>query len=44
MKLKQLQIFGRYEDYHNRDIAVYGLYKREYTALKEFEKTQRSRV
>ena len=32
-----LDIFGRYEDYHKSDIAVYGLYRREYTALKEYE-------
>ena len=32
-------IFSKYEDYHDKDIAVYGLYKREYTALKEYEKT-----
>ena len=37
--LKQaIEIFGKYEDYHDKDIAVYGLYKREYTALKEYEK------
>ena len=33
-----LEIFGKYEDYHDKDIAIYGLYKREYTALKEYEK------
>lgn len=32
-----IEIFGKYEDYHDKDIAVYGLYKREYTALKEYE-------
>lgn len=32
-----LDIFGKYEDYHYKDIAVYGLYKREYTALKEYK-------
>ena len=31
-----LDIFGRYEDYHKTDIADYGLYRREYFALKEF--------
>ena len=31
-----LDIFGRYEDYHKTNIADYGLYRREYTALKEF--------
>ena len=37
--LKQaLEIFGKYEDYHDRDIAIYGLYRREYTALNEYEK------
>ncbi len=33
-----LEIFGKYEDYHDRTIAVYGLYRREHTALKEYEK------
>ena len=32
-----IELFGKYEDYHDKDIAVYGLYKREYTALKEYE-------
>ncbi len=32
-----LDIFGKYEDYHYKDIAVYGLYKREYAALKEYK-------
>lgn len=32
-----LDIFGKYEDYYSKDIAVYGLYKREYAALKEYE-------
>lgn len=31
-----LDIFSRYEDYHQTNIAVYGLYKREYFALKEY--------
>ena len=31
-----LEIFGRYEDFHKINIADYGLYRREYTALKEF--------
>lgn len=33
-----LEIFGKYEDYHNIDLAVYGLYKREHAALTEYEK------
>ena len=37
-----LAIFSKYEDYHDKDIAVYGLYKREYTALKEYENTVQS--
>ncbi len=32
------EIFGKYEDYHSSDIAVYGLYRREHAALKEYEK------
>ena len=32
-----LEKFGKYEDYHATDIAVYGLYRREYAALKEYE-------
>lgn len=31
-----LEIFGRYEDYHKASIADYGLYRREYFALKEY--------
>ena len=31
-----LEILGRYEDFHKTNIADYGLYRREYTALKEF--------
>jgi hypothetical protein len=31
-----LEIFGNYEDYHESDIAVYGLYKREYKALEAY--------
>ena len=31
-----LEIFGRYEDFHKTDIADYGLYRREYFALKEY--------
>lgn len=34
---KAIDIFGQYETYRNKDIAVYGLYRREYTALKEYE-------
>ena len=36
-----LEIFGKYEDYHDTDIAVYGLYLREYTALNEYKKDQK---
>ena len=32
-----LEIFGKYEQYRKTDIPVYGLYKREYTALEEFK-------
>jgi hypothetical protein len=39
MSLPQaLEIFGRYEDYRATNIAVFGLYRREYSALKEYEK------
>ncbi len=31
-----LEIFGKYEDYHESDIAVYGLYKREYEVIKAY--------
>ena len=31
-----IEIFGKYEDYHATDIAVFGLYRREYVALKEY--------
>ena len=31
-----LEIFGRYEDFHKTNIADYGLYRREYFALKEY--------
>lgn len=34
-----IEIFSNYEDYLDKDIVVYGLYKREYTALKKYEKT-----
>ncbi|SEA25042.1 Predicted acetyltransferase [Lachnospiraceae bacterium NK3A20] len=34
-----MELFAKYEDYHDRNIAIYGLYKREFTALKEYEKT-----
>ena len=30
-----LEIFGKYEDYHDTDIADYGLYRRELLALSE---------
>jgi len=33
-----IEIFGRYEDYHDKDIAIYGLYKREFAALTEYIK------
>ena len=32
-----LEIFGKYEQYRKTDIAVYGLYKREYAALEAFK-------
>lgn len=32
-----MDIFSTYEDYHEKDIAIYGLYRRELTALKEYE-------
>ncbi len=31
-----MEIFGKYEDFHDIDIADYGLYKREYVAIKEY--------
>ena len=31
-----LEIFGRYEDFHKTNIADYDLYRREYSALKEY--------
>ncbi len=31
-----LELFGRYEDYHESDVPVYGLYKREHAALMEY--------
>ena len=31
-----LDIFSRYEDFHKTNIADYGLYRREYLALKEY--------
>ena len=31
-----LEIFGRYEDFHKTNLADYGLYRREYFALKEY--------
>ncbi len=36
-----LKIFGRYEDFHKTDIADFGLYRREYFALKEFCASQK---
>ena len=33
-----IEIFGKFEDYHATDIAIFGLYKREHAALKEYEK------
>ena len=35
-----LDIFGKYEDFHASNIADYGLYRREYTALKEYEQVR----
>ena len=35
---RALEIFGNYEAYHDKNIADFGLYRREYTALKEYEK------
>ncbi len=32
-----LDIFGRYEDFHQTNIADFGLYRREYFALKEYK-------
>ena len=32
-----LNIFGRYEEYHKTNIADFGLYRREYFALKEYK-------
>ena len=32
-----LEIFGKYEQYRKTDISIYGLYRREYTALREFK-------
>ena len=29
-----IELFGRYEEYHEKSIADYGLYRREYLALK----------
>ena len=31
------EIFGEYEKYHHTDIALYGLYRREYEALKALD-------
>ncbi len=33
-----LAIFAGYEKYHKNDIAVYGLYRREHVALKEYKR------
>ena len=30
---KAIEIFGRYEEFHSKNIATYGLYRREYNAL-----------
>ena len=35
-----MDIFGRYEQFHATNIADYGLYRREFTALKEFCKIE----
>ena len=32
-----VEIFGRYEEFHTTSIADYGLYRREYLALKAFK-------
>ena len=32
-----IAIFGRYEEYHDTNIADYGLYRREYNALLEYK-------
>ena len=32
-----IELFAQYEDYRDSNIEVYGLYRREYTALKEYE-------
>ena len=32
------ELFGEYEKFHRDNIADYGLYRREYTALAELEK------
>ena len=32
---KYIEIFGNYESYHKTNIANYGLYRREFHALKE---------
>lgn len=36
-----IEIFGRYEEYHETSIADYGLYRREYLALKELPSEKR---
>ena len=33
---RALELFGEYERYRSTDIALYGLYRREYTALRAF--------
>ena len=35
-----IEIFGAYERFHATDIADYGLYRREYTALYEFSRLE----
>ena len=32
-----VEIFGQYEKFHNNNIADYGLYRREFRALKEYQ-------
>ena len=38
-----LAIFGTYEEYHDTDIADYGLYRREFMVLSEVEKDRKGR-
>ena len=38
-----IEIFGKYEDFHDTDIADYGLYRREFLALSEVSKMMRNK-